>query len=405
MSRRKISLMFYIRRNRLLKNGEAAIMVRITVERQHTEMSVYRSIKPELWSFVKSCNLNKSKEITETIKYIEYVRRLFNDYVVEMHEKDKDITAIGLRNAYLGINTDDKTIVPIFKDHNESVKKLIGKDFAKATSQRYETCLLHLKNYIKQKYNEEDIFLKKINPDFISGFELYLKTTRNCNHNTTVKYIRNFKKIIRICFLNGWITKDPFASIKHSLKKVDKDFLTEEELFKIMNKKFTIERLEFVRDVFLFGCFTGLAYSDLFKLTSKNLVKDEEDKMWIHTRRTKTGTICHVPLLPIALLILDKYKSNPKCAILDKLLPVYSNQKINAYLKEIGDLCEINKNLSSHMGRHTFATTVTLNNDVPIESVSKMLGHSSIRMTQVYARLLDKKVGKDMGQIYNKYSI
>ena len=235
--------------------------------------------------------------------------------------------------------------------------------------------------------------------------ELYLKVDRNCGHNTTVKYIKNFKKIIRIAQANGWIKSDPFIRIKMQLKKVDKEFLTEEELNTIIEKDFGIERLNNVKDIFLFGCFTGLAYSDLKLLKPENVITGLDGGRWIITKRLKTDNDSHIPLLPIAAKIVDKYKDNLYCNSRNVLLPVYSNQKLNCYLKEIGDVCGIRKHMSTHMARHTFATTVTLNNDIPIESVSKMLGYSSIKMTQVYAKLLDKKVAQDMARLNLKYSI
>ena len=264
--------------------------------------------------------------------------------------------------------------------------------------------MMHVQDFIRMKYRREDMPITQVDHEFISGLELYLKIERNCGHNTAVKYIKNFKKIVRMAMANGWITKDPFAKIKMPLKKVDKDFLTEDELNTIINKEFSVERLEHVKDIFLFGCFTGLAYSDLQLLTPDNLVTGTDGGTWIITKRKKTDNSSHIPLLPMAAEIIEKYVDHPHCIRHHVLLPVYSNQKLNAYLKEIADLCGIKKNMSSHMARHTFATTVTLNNDIPIESVSKMLGHSSIKMTQVYAKLLDKKVSQDMKKLHEKFT-
>ena len=216
--------------------------------------------------------------------------------------------------------------------------------------------------------------------------------------------MKNFKKIIRVALANEWIIKDPFSKIKLTFKKVEKFFLTEEELKTIIDKKFHIERLQHVKDIFIFGCFTGLAYVDIKKLTPENLVVGPDGKKWINTMRTKTGSKSNIPLLPITEGIIEKYHDDPYCVIHNVLLPVLSNQKLNSYLKEIADICGINKTLTTHIARHTFATTVTLNNDIPIETVSKMLGHSSIKMTQTYARLLDKKVGQDMEKLHVKYA-
>lgn len=403
-TRNRIAFSFYVKRTKPLKNGEVPIYVKITADEVYDELSILKSIHPDKWDKEKNGASGKSKEANDLNSYLRHVRCRLEDHVKMLYEKGKEITARSIKNSYLGIDPDNKKVVGLFEEHNKSIKLLKGKDFAPATIQRYETCLLHLKNYIKEKYKVDDMGINKVNPDFIKGFELYLKTVRKCNHNSTMKYIKNFKKIVRNAFQNGWLRQDPFANIKLRLNKVDKGFLTEEELSLIMNKKFSMERLENVKDVFLIGCFTGLAYSDLKNLKPEHLVKGDDGRMWIHTRRMKTDQISHIPLLPVALSIIEKYQFNPYCLIHEVLLPVYSNQKLNSYLKEIADACGITKNMSTHMARHTFATTVTLNNDIPIESVSKMLGHSTIAMTQNYARLLDKKVGNDMEKIRDKFT-
>lgn len=405
--RNKISFSFFIRRTRLLKSGEAPICVKITVGEFKEELSILKSIKPKQWDALRTGTKSNTKEARELNDYLLHVQVRLQEHLNVLREKGKEVTARSIKNAYLGISNDEKTIVELFSEHNRNVRLLAdkGEDYSRATAQRYETSLLHIQNFIKLKYKVNDLPLSKINQEFIKGLELYLKTVRNCNHNTTVKYIKNFKKIIYNAFQNGWIKQDPFANVKLRLKKVDKGFLSEEELETIINKKFSVQRLECVRDIFVFGCFTGLAYSDLKNLSPGNLVKGEDGKMWIHTKRIKTGNECHIPLLPAALEILEKYRYIPYCIEKNILLPVYSNQKMNAYLKEIADVCGINKQLTSHIARHTFATTVTLNNDVPIESVSKMLGHSTITMTQNYARLLDKKVSKDMDKLQEKFSL
>jgi site-specific recombinase XerD len=218
-----------------------------------------------------------------------------------------------------------------------------------------------------------------------------------------MRYVKNLKKIIRIALSNGWISKDPFANYKIKIHKTDRGFLTDDELQAIINKNFTINRLEQVKDCFIFSCFTGLAHADLKRLTPQNIVTGSDHNLWIKINRKKTNSLCSIPILPTISKLIEKYKNNPHCIANNLLLPVLSNQSMNAYLKEIADVCGITKRLSSHLARHTFATTITLNNDVPIETVSKMLGHSSIKITKIYARLLDSKVSKDMHHLHNKY--
>lgn len=232
----------------------------------------------------------------------------------------------------------------------------------------------------------------EISPAFVSNYEFWLRTVKKCANNTAVKYIKNFQKIVNICLANDWIQKNPFTSYKAKLTPVTPNFLDENQLVVIQNKVFRTERLTLVRDMFLFSCYTGLAYIDIQKLTSDNISVGLDGARWISTKRTKTKIDVRLPILLIAEEILLKYKDHPKCLNEGKVLPILSNQKMNEYLKEISDLCEIGFDLTFHTARHTFATTVTLSNGVPLETVSKMLGHSSLKMTQHYAKILDRKI-------------
>jgi site-specific recombinase XerD len=314
------------------------------------------------------------------------------------------LSALELRNGYLGLETDTKTILEIFREHNEKCKALKNIDFAPGTVERYNTTCDHVHDFIKTKYKKEDLPLNQITPMFISDFESYLKITRKCCHNTSIKYIKNFKKIVRIALANGWMKSDPFSNIKYHLDEVDMDFLNEKELEALQNKEFSIARLQIVKDVYLFCCFTGLAFVDVKSLLHSDL-EDRNGKLWIKKRRQKTKNWCHIPMLLPAVRIMDKYREHPLCLKSGLILPVPSNQKMNAYLMEIADLTGIEKHLSTHTARHTFATTVTLANQVSIEVVSKMLGHSSINMTKKYARVVDDLINRDMQKIYRKYEV
>lgn len=290
-------------------------------------------------------------------------------------------------------------LIPIFKDHNHRMKALVGKEYAKGTLTRYKTCLSHTEEFLKWKFNVSDIEITEIDHAFISDFEFFLRTEKSCANNSAVKYIKNFGKIIRICLANKWITYDPFLCYDSKFVEVQRQFLDENELFALANKEFEIERIAQVRDIFLFSCYTGLAYIDTRNLKRENIGVGIEGNKWIFTSRQKTKTASNIPLLPQAEEIIEKYKDNVHCIVKGSLLPVLSNQKMNAYLKEIADLCGIKKELTFHIARHTFATTVTLSNGVSIESVSKMLGHKSIKTTQHYAKILDSKVSQDMGNL------
>jgi site-specific recombinase XerD len=254
------------------------------------------------------------------------------------------------------------------------------------------------------QYKVGDVDIQNIDHEFISANEFFLHSKKNCCNNTTVKYLKNFKKIVRICLSNHWLNKDPFAAYKAKLDEIVPSFLTTQELQKISQKQFVSERINQVRDVFLFSCYTGLAYADVKKLKRSEIIIGFDGQQWVSTSRQKTETVSKIPLLPVALEIIERYENHPQCQYEGKLLPVLSNQKMNAYLKEIADICGITKPFTYHTARHTFATTVTLSNGVPIESVSKMLGHKNIKTTQHYAKVLDSKVSKDMEILKQKLS-
>jgi integrase len=236
---------------------------------------------------------------------------------------------------------------------------------------------------------------------FITDFEVYLKTIGKCNSNTTAKFMQFFKRIILIARNNGIIVGDPFANYKIRLQKVDRGYLSEDEITKILELNLVSERLEHVRDLFIFSCFCGLAYIDVAGLRKEHIRKSFDGNLWIMTKRVKTGVDVNVPLLDIPKMILDKYKDKLPNG---KILPVISNQKLNSYLKEIADLCGIKQNLTFHLARHTFATTTTLGKGVPIETVSKMLGHTNIETTQVYARITNNKISSDMKGLSEQFS-
>ena len=389
-----VSVLFYLR-NRGVKKGPVNIYLRITIDGKRAEVSINRKVEMKMWNAAGNCMMGNSHEAFMLNRYLNKIRNdVFNHYERLVTEGEV-ISAARLRDAYLGKDKSDKMILTIFQNHNDQVEKLVGQEYAPGTLERYRTAKKHLANYIQHEYRVEDIPVKNIDHKFISGFEFYLKSVRKCGHNSAIKYITNFKKIIRIAFANDWIQKDPFINWKARLKVVDREFLSEDELQRLFEQEISIDRLDLVRDIFLFCCFTGLAYSDVKKLSSNDIVLGNKGERWIKTHRTKTKTRSSIPILPIAETILEKYIDHPEVSK-GKLLPVLSNQKMNAYLKEIADLCNITKNLTFHLARHTFATTVTLSNGVSIESVSKMLGHTSLRTTQHYAKILDKKISEDM---------
>lgn len=396
----QVTVYIYARASKANAAGQHPIYVRITIQGKRTEFSTRKFIHPSKWD-QKTMKIKGSTEEARSINnYLESIKNKLTQTQVILEYQSVNITLDNFMNAYQGKSSKrERTLIPIFQDHNKKLKALIGIDYSEGTYERYETSLKHTQNYIKYQYGTDDIAIDKIDHAFVTGYDFYLRTEKDCSNNTTVKYIKNFKKIIRICLANGWLTQDPCLNYKVKLQEVERNVLTQEELETITEKKITIERLDAVRDIFLFSCFTGLAYIDVKQLTPDNIIKGIDGQLWIDTKRQKTNTPSRIPLLSTALDIIQKYHDHPKCNNENTLLPVASNQKMNAYLKEIATICGIKKELTFHCARHTFATTVTLSNGVPIESVSKMLGHKSIRTTQHYAKITDSKVANDMDNL------
>jgi site-specific recombinase XerD len=399
-----LHISFQVKKARLDAKGQVPIFARLTINHQRCEFSIKRSVEPAKWIAQAGMAKGTTEEVKNLNAYLTTVRLSILEHHRKLIEAGKIPSVEDVRNAYFGITERGKTILQVFEYHNKQIKALEGKDFAAGTIERYNTAYTHVKNFIEWKYRVSDLELKAIDYAFITEFEFYLKTVRNCNHNSAIKYITNFKKIIRICLGNGWIEKDPFINYRITLREVEREFLSEDEIQTILNKEFPTVRLDQVRDVFLFCCFTGLAYADAKKLTREHLMVGIDGERWIKINRTKTDTRSSIPVLPIAAGIIEKYSSHPECQTKGKLLPVLSNQKMNVYLKEIADVCGIRKNITFHLARHSFATTVTLTNGVPIESVSKMLGHKSLRTTQHYAKIIDRKVSDDMAILRQKFN-
>lgn len=317
--------------------------------------------------------------------------------------RNEPITAEKVRSKILHKNDEKQhSLVEVYKYHNVQFEKLVGLEFSYGTLKKFKTALNSITNFIKWKFNKTDVYLPEVNHKFITDYEFYLKSVQKLQHNSAMSNMKKLKKIIRQCVANDWLDKDPFKSYKITTKETHRNFLLKDELQLLTNKNLHIQRLDQVRDIFLFSCYTGLSYSDVMMLTRKDISIGIDGEQWIFTTRIKTDTASRIPLLPIAKSILEKYSGQQNIVITGRLLPKISNQRLNAYLKEINDICGFNKELTFHCARHTFATTVTLTNGVPIETVGKMLGHKNLRTTQIYAKILDTKVSNDMQQLKEK---
>ena len=380
----------------------APLFARVTVNGKRAEISLKKKVDLLKWD-AKSALYKGNNEEARTINaYVNQVKSDLFKLFTQMQMLDKFITAETIKLQYIGGGEERKTILQVFDYHNSQMEKVVGIDVVPATLVKFKTIRSKIAAFIKYQYKKSDVFLEELSHLFITNFEYYLKTVEHIQHNTTMKYIQNTKKIIHLSVRNGWLTRNPFEDYRCSFRKVDRNVLTDEELQLLESKTFKIARLQLVKDLFVFSCYTGLAYIDVMDLTRTNLSIGIDGEQWIFTQRHKTGEKVRVPVLPKAKEILDIYKNNPACINQDRLLPKMSNQKLNAYLKEIADLCSFDKNLTFHLARHTFATTVTLSNGVPIETVSKLLGHSNIKTTQIYAKVIEKKVSEDMSSLKSK---
>ena len=398
------SLLYVIRKHRLLKNGEASIYLRITVNGEVADITTKRSVRPEMWDQRRECSLGKLHRDKELNHYLETIKTRLYQIHREFEIDGKRITAKALRDSFYGKDKDSKTLGDVYREHNKKCRALIGIDYSRSTVEKFDTSLSHLIEYIQYQYGKDDILLSELNGLFVTDFDFYLKTVRKCQNNSSIKHLKNLKKVVRIALANDWIPKkDPFFGIQFKHEETHVEFLTQEELERIMNKEFELPRLELVRDIFVFCSFTALAFIDVKNLTPDHLMKDNNGALWIRKPRQKTGNMSNIPVLSVTKELIDKYKEHPECIKKGVLLPVLSNQKLNSYLKEIADLCGIKKKLTTHVARHTAATIVFLANNVSMENVAKILGHSSTKMTQHYAKVLDRSILRDMQQVEAKF--
>ena len=401
----KITLHIYAKTTKANAAGQLPIYIRLTVDGQRFEFSSKKFIEKSKWSPELSKMKGNSEEARTLNNYLDLMKSKVFDVQMELIHKNEELSLENFKSRILGTHQRERMIIPIYQNHNDKIEDLIGNGYAYGTLERFKISLKHLQEFISWKYNVLDIGINKIDYAFVTEFEFYLRSVKKCNNNTAVKYVRNFRKIIKICLDNDWMEKDPTTRYEGKMKEVERDFLTEDELNRIYNKRFSSERLTLVKDIFIFSCYTGLAYVDVKGLKKDHIAIGIDGEKWIFKNRQKTDTKSKIPVLPIAEEIIQKYADHPRCLNEDAILPILTNQKMNSYLKEICDLCDIPKEITFHMARHTFATSVTLTNGDPIETVSKMLGHKNIQTTQHYAKVLDRKVSEDMMILKQKFTL
>ena len=399
----KITLHFYLRSKKAVTTGLLPLYVRLTVDSERLEFSSKKFIEKSKWADHLSKMKGNSEEARSINMYVDSIKTEVNNIEMTLKNQMKPLTIGNFKKLLFKQSDCDRMIGTIYSDHNNRIKELIGKGYAAGTLERFAISKKHLEEFLVWKLNTKDISIKEIDFALIKDFEFYLRSVKECSNNTAVKYIRNFRKIVNICLENDWLDKDPFVKYKGAMEQVDTNFLLESQVEAIYGKKYTSPRLTTIRDMFIFSCFTGLAYVEANDLRPEHIRIGIDGQKWIFKHRQKTGTLSKIPLLPIAEEIILRYASHPKSVNEGKILPMISNQKVNEYLKEIGDLSRIPFDLTFHVARHTFATMM-LTNGVPIETVSKMLGHKNIHTTQHYARILDQKISDDMASVRLKFT-
>ncbi len=394
-------ILFYLKKPKGYTEGNLPIYLRLTIDGERVEMFTQRNCDPQKWNAEAGRVNGNKEEVRQLNNYLELLQAKIFEAQRELLGAGFDITATNIRNKIQGKEEKQKTILEVYQYHNKQFAELVGKEFAIGTLKKFRTALASVENFIQWKFHTNDLPIKALNFKFITDYEFYLKSIKNLQHNTVMGMLKKLKKIIRQCVANEWLHKDPFFAYKVKVRQTNAVCLIDEEVQKIISKSFTSERLNKVRDFFIFSCYTGLAYTEVKSLNESHINIGIDGGRWIFILRQKTrktNKLSKIPLLQIPEMILTKYKNHPVCKDKSCLLPILCNQKMNEYLKEIADLSGINKELSFHTARHTFATMM-LNNGVSIEAVSDMLGHTSIRQTQHYAKVKEKMISQEMQKL------
>lgn len=397
------SLLFFIKRKKLLKNGDAPVYMRVTVDGRFLEAALKRGIKPKLWNEKKQRSNGRDRLSLELNDFLDDTQTRILRIHQRFIDERKEINPKTILDEFAGRMERPKMLREIFKAENEKYRQRleIG-DLVLNTVLRAERTERYLGDYIKKQYKADDIPLSAVDNAFVRDFHLYLRTDKKQEQNTANKYCKILKRIIVLALDNKWMEVNPFQGLRFQAKATNRQFLSEKELTTIMKKTFTLERLNVVRDIFIFCALTGLSFSDVEGLKPEHISQDDDGNFWIHKARQKTKNICSIPYLETARNIAEKYKDHQLCKSRGVLLPVISNQRMNSYLGEIAGICGITKPLTMHIARHSFAC-LALANGVSMEVIAKMLGHSDVRTTKIYAKVIDKSITEQIGTLSSKF--
>jgi integrase len=394
----RLFVSFILRKSRERNSGKAPVYIRFTLDGRRVQLSTGVDVEVKKWDAKSQQCKGRSKEIEVLNGHLQRMKSDVLNIYNQLSALGVEFNVNDIKNRMLKVSSKSTPtgIVGVFEYYLSSMFEQLYHGYSMETYKHYKSSRNRIKEFIKCEFMREDVLVEEIDYQFLDRFDRYLKKTYKVHQNTAWNYHKHLRRILNLAISLGYIKNNPYEKYKVPLEPTNREFLSLDELKIIENKTFEIDRIENVKNIFVFACYTGLSYADLYKLSREHLVRGEDGNLWLVINRTKTNNRCRIPLLPMAKEILELYIDYPPLVRTGKLLPVKSNQRLNSYLKEIADCCKINKNLTMHMARHTFATSVTLSNGVPIETVSKLLGHSSFKTTQIYARILDMKISEDM---------
>lgn len=394
----EVKVSFYLKRNEEKADGTVPVLGRIRIGKSMVQFSAKVSVPVSLWDTKSGRAIGKTKTALSVNASLNKICVAVHSAFKELSFHKENVSALEVKNAFQGIASQQDTLIRYFEAHNKNYKKNVGVNRAEGTYKRFLTSLGHLKRFMRKKYKISDISFQALTPSFISDYDHYLRIDLCLSSGTILNTIVHLRRIIKMAINNGLLRNDPFIDYKYITQPIIPKSLTAEELKILTKAKLSRPNLNFIRDMFLFSSFTGIAFSDMRNLTAKNLSTAEDGVRWVHLKRKKTGAPCHIPLLEIPLQLIEKYKGIAKDG---KLFPMISCSKTNIYLKRIAKECSIDKPITFHQARHCYASVVTLSQGVPLETVGELLGHTDWRATRIYAQVSNEKIGEDM-QVLNK---
>ena len=386
-------LLFYIKKTEVKTDGTCPIMGRISIGKTMAQFSTKQTTAVSLWDTRANRMSGKSTMAVAVNRALDKLSVSINSHYQKLIQLNGSTTANEVKNAFQGMASTQHTLVKYYQNHNQEFFKRVGVNREKSTAEQYDISLNHLIRFLRKRYNVSDIPFSKLDINFIEAYDFYLRVELQRKPNTILGIVRHIRKMIKLAIAEGIIYRDPFDGYTPERPKAEQKYLTREELDRLMKTQLDHPSRYLTRDMFLFSVFTGLAYRDVCNLTPKHIIRADDGVLWIRTTRQKTGTPCDIPLLELPKQIIEKYKGLAKDG---KLLPMLSCGRLNKNLKVIANLCNIDRKLIYHAGRHTYATEICLSQGVPIESVSRMLGHRDLRSTQIYAKITEHKIAEDM---------